>query len=65
MARIRLSKHIKDLTELWISWVDSDIIARDESLSIDKRFDAVMKCEKMIEKRRRIVNQINKDCDVK
>lgn len=55
----KFSDLVTEFTHMWISWMKYNAICKDENLSIEKRKNAADECEKLIDKRYTIIEQLD------
>lgn len=56
---MRFSRQIEDLANVWMEWVKSDLVARDTNVNCLSRRKAGEKCERLIAKRYKLIQNID------
>jgi len=60
----KISKLISDLIALWLKWMKLNSITLDLSVSFDERYKTMMAQEELINKRYKIIEEIDNVIDV-
>ena len=60
----KVSKLISDLIALWLKWMKLNSITLDLSVSFDERYKTMMAQEELINKRYKIIEEIDNVIDV-